>query len=70
MKYTHVLLGALIGVSASAPMVYGQGCVVARSNGETGGPESEGGYLTPGEFEVGSSYRHQYSFVHYVGSCS
>ena len=24
-----------------------QGCIVARSNGQAGGPESEGGYLMP-----------------------
>jgi len=27
--------------------VHAQGCIVARSNGEQGGPDSEGGYLMP-----------------------
>jgi hypothetical protein len=48
-------------------MVHAQGCVVARSNGETGGPASEGGYLMPGEFDVNIGYRHQFSFRHFVG---
>ncbi len=50
-----------------APLAHGQGCVVARSNGEVGGPESEGGYLTPGEFDFNTGYRHQFSFRHFVG---
>jgi hypothetical protein len=40
---------------------------VARSNGEVGGPESEGGYLQPGDFNFGIGYRHQFSFRHFVG---
>ena len=47
--------------------VFGQGCIVARSNGEQGGPDSEGGYLTPGEWDFGIGYRHQFSFIHFVG---
>jgi len=54
-------------MSIFAPAARAQGCVVARSNGETGGPESEGGYLMPGEFEIATSYRHQFSFEHYIG---
>lgn len=49
------------------PPAYAQGCVVARSNGEPGGPESEGGYLAPGEWQFSIDYRHQYSYVHFVG---
>jgi hypothetical protein len=52
---------------AIAPNVRAQGCIVARSNGEMGGPESEGGYLAPGQFEFGIGYRHQYSYIHFVG---
>src|SRR5580698_6376406 len=47
--------------------VFGQGCIISRSNGEVGGPESEGGYLQPGDFELGIGYRHQFSFRHFVG---
>jgi len=46
---------------------FGQGCIVARSNGEVGGPESEGGYLQPGDFDFDIGYRHQFSFIHFVG---
>jgi hypothetical protein len=51
-----------------AQFAYGQGCIIARSNGEAGGPSSEGGYLTPGEFSFDIGFRHQYSFRHFVGS--
>ena len=54
-------------VATIAPAAKGQGCVVARSNGEIGGPASEGGYLAPGEFNVGVDYRHQFSFRHFIG---
>lgn len=52
---------------ASVPAAWGQGCVIARSNGEVGGPDSEGGYLAPGDFSVDIGYRHQFSFRHYIG---
>jgi hypothetical protein len=68
MKRTYtVLLAALSMAAASAPLIHAQGCVVARSNGETGGPESEGGYLMAGDFDVNIGYRHQFSFEHYIG---
>src|SRR5690242_16069805 len=44
-----------------------QGCIVARSTGTVGGPESDGGYLQAGHWEVEFDYRHQFSFRHYVG---
>ena len=58
---------AVFVTTVSAPVARAQGCVVARSNGETGGPESEGGYLMPGEFQFSTGYRHQFSFEHYIG---
>lgn len=45
-----------------------QGCVIAHSVGEVGGPESDGGYLTPGQWQFTMDYRHLYSFRHFVGS--
>jgi hypothetical protein len=51
----------------TAISVFGQGCIVSRSNGEVGGPESSGGYLQPGEFQFADGYRHQFSFRHFVG---
>jgi hypothetical protein len=45
-----------------------QGCVVAHTVGEVGGPDSSGGYLAPGHWEFSLDYRHLYSFRHFVGS--
>lgn len=62
---------ALLAVTAIAfytQFAQGQGCIIARSNGEAGGPASEGGYLAPGEFSFSVGYRHQFSFRHFVGS--
>src|SRR4051794_36976766 len=57
---------AVIGL-LSGTRVYGQGCIVARSSSVNGGPETEGGYLAPGEFEFTTGLRHQFSFRHFVG---
>ncbi len=46
---------------------WGQGCIISRSNGEVGGPDSEGGYLAPGDFNINVGYRHQFSFRHFIG---
>ena len=56
-----------LNIAVFVQPVRGQGCVVARSNGEVGGPQSEGGYLQPGEFDINTGYRHQFSFRHFVG---
>ena len=45
-----------------------QGCVIAHSVGEVGGPDSDGGYLAPGQWQFTMDYRHLYSFRHFVGS--
>jgi hypothetical protein len=45
----------------------GQGCILARSSSVNGGPETQGGYLVPGEFDFSIGYRHQFSFRHFVG---
>jgi hypothetical protein len=52
---------------ATIQPAFSQGCIVARSNGEVGGPESEGGYLQSGDFEFDIGYRHQFSYIHFVG---
>jgi len=49
------------------PALYGQGCIVARSSSISGGPETAGGYLAPGEFDFSIGLRHQFSFRHFVG---
>ena len=68
LKRRNLACGLLTVVSllATAP-AYGQGCIVARSNGAQGGPESEGGYLAPGEWNFDIGYRHQFSYIHFVG---
>ena len=53
---------ALFSLSA-----FGQGCIVARSNEQLIGPESQNGYLSPGEWDLTVGYRHQFSFRHFVG---
>ncbi len=67
MGPVRVLSLAALCLCASLPSAWGQGCVVSRSNGEVGGPTSEGGYLNPGEFNLTIGYRHQFSFRHFVG---
>ncbi len=63
-----LVLTAFCGLGCFVPkLAYSQGCVIARSNGEVGGPESEGGYLAAGEWQFGIDYRHQYSYIHFVG---
>ena len=60
-------VGLLLAL-ATAASAFGQGCIVARSNGDQGGPESQGGYLSPGEWNFGVGYRHQFSYIHFVGA--
>jgi len=61
-----LVVTAIAGLSAVQP-VFGQGCIISRSNGEVGGPQSEGGYMQAGDFQLGIGYRHQFSFRHFVG---
>ncbi len=58
----------MAAVFAAPQAARAQGCIVARSNATTLGPESQGGYLSPGDWEATLSYRHQYSFRHFIGS--
>lgn len=66
-SYKLALAATALACLSAAPPAFGQGCIIARSNGEVGGPESEGGYLQPGEFNLDVGYRHQFSFRHFVG---
>ncbi len=66
--HKHIVSGLVAALAlTSVPLAWGQGCVVSRSNGEVGGPTSEGGYLAPGEFNLNIGYRHQFSFRHFIG---
>jgi hypothetical protein len=68
-NFRNLLATTLLAVTAAAILqpAWGQGCIVARSNGDVGGPESEGGYLQPGDFDFDIGYRHQFSYIHFVG---
>ena len=59
-----LIVGALV---AAAGATYGQGCIVARSSSQLTGPETAGGYLSTGEWDISFGLRHQYSFRHFVG---
>src|ERR1700733_9574138 len=64
-------LSASLGLLAAMGCIQridAQGCVVAHSVGEVGGPDSAGGYLAPKHWQFTLDYRHLYSFRHYVGS--
>ena len=58
---------ALILAAGKTRKLLAQGCVVAHSVGEIGGPDSNGGYLKAGDWQLTIDYRHQYSFRHFVG---
>jgi len=59
---------SLLTIAGTLQKMEAQGCVVAHSVGEVGGPDSNGGYLAPGQWQFTLDYRHLYSFRHYVGS--
>ncbi len=61
---TLCLLAAIGSEQKSAA----QGCVVAHSVGEVGGPDSDGGYLAAKHWQLEFDYRHLYSFRHFVGT--
>jgi len=65
----NCVLPALVFIALVIPAgkLSGQGCILARSSSVSGGPESQGGYLSPGEFDFTIGLRHQYSFRHFVG---
>lgn len=54
----------VIGVSPARS----QGCIVARSSSMDLAPESQGGYLQTGDWELAIGYRHQFSYKHFVGA--
>src|SRR5438309_11542098 len=58
---------AAMAFLAPAARLNAQGCIVARSSSMTSGPETQGGYLMPGEWDITVGYRHQFSFRHFVG---
>ena len=59
-------LAAGLAWFSSVP-AHAQGCIVARSSSADMAPESQGGYLEPGDWSVVIGYRHQFSYKHFVG---
>ncbi|HUP04202.1 MAG TPA: hypothetical protein VMU19_09440 [Bryobacteraceae bacterium] len=55
-----------VGYMATPP-ARAQGCIVARSSTTDLSPETQGGYLEQGDWEVAIGYRHQFSYKHFVG---
>ena len=62
------LFAAIVALCLSGNQLWAQGCVIAHSVGQVAGPENNGGYLSPGHFQLTLDYRHLYSFRHYVGT--
>ena len=72
MRYLnqHVCAAVLpvaLALLSSAP-ASGQGCIVARSSSLDMSPQSQGGYLEAGDWDLTVGYRHQFSYKHFVGS--
>ena len=60
------LLPATLAFLYTVP-AHGQGCIVARSSSLDMSPESQGGYLQAGDWDLTIGYRHQFSYKHFVG---
>jgi len=67
LSVTTPLGVALMMFLVPAKPARAQGCIVARSSGGLEGPETQGGYLQPGDWQLSIGYRHQFSYKHYVG---
>jgi len=65
MVRSVLLLPALLAAGTGA--AWAQGCIVARSSSMDMAPESHGGYLESGDWEMTIGYRHQFSYKHFVG---
>ena len=64
--FSVVTAAVAFGLLSTAP-AWGQGCIVARSGTVDMAPESQGGYLLPGDWDLTIGYRHQFSYKHFVG---
>ena len=61
------LMGAALWSYSTVP-ARAQGCIVARSSSMDMAPESQGGYLQTGDWDLTVGYRHQFSYKHFVGN--
>jgi hypothetical protein len=66
--FRSLLWLAVAAVIFSPVAGFAQGCIVARSSPIDMAPESQGGYLQPGDWNITIGYRHQFSYKHFVGS--
>lgn len=64
----RTLLLVLVAILIRPVAAHAQGCIIAHSVSNVGGPQSQGGYLQEGHWQLTFDYRHQYSFRHFVGS--
>ncbi|MGH9406040.1 MAG: hypothetical protein ACRD3D_09440 [Terriglobia bacterium] len=73
------IVAVVLMVALVAPNLLAQGCIVARSTQQVINPlsatsegvlkpENQGGYLAPHQWELTVGFRHQYSYMHFVGS--
>jgi hypothetical protein len=68
LKRYSFLVTPLVCLWPAVQTAHAQGCIVARSSSVlASGPETSGGYMVPGEWDVSIGYRHQFSFRHFVG---
>jgi len=54
------LVGATLACYSTVP-ARAQGCIVARSGSMDMSPQSQGGYLEKGDWDLTIGYRHQFS---------
>src|SRR5437773_5549784 len=64
---SRVVFVLAIAAMLSPETANAQGCIVARSSLQGTGPQNQGGYLAPGDWELTLGYRHQFSYKHFVG---
>jgi hypothetical protein len=68
LRSTSFVLVLAAGVTLHSPIpARAQGCIVARSSSMDMAPESQGGYLQPGDWDLTIGYRHQFSYKQFVG---
>jgi len=65
--FVFAILTIILGMLLQVQPAQAQGCIVARSSSVASGPQTQGGYMAPGEWDIAVGYRHQYSFRHFVG---
>lgn len=60
------IMAALVGLSLTPALSFGQGCVIARGGGGAMLADSSG-YLEPGQWQISTAYRYFKSHRHFAG---